>query len=148
MYNSMYTYRFLNENFGDGNSRFDNNYGSNYRSEFNWDNSGGNKGGRFGGFDNNNQGSSNLLGFNSFTNRGFKSQRSRQCNENIDKNWNKVPQDSSPNMMNGPLPVSQRVLKFGKNQLPSFNEQNGIAYPGGPPTNKLPSLFQVCSFKQ
>lgn len=47
-------------------------------------------------------------------------------------------------MINGPPPISQRGPQFGENQLPPFNEQDGNAHPGGPPTNQLPSLLQVC----
>jgi len=144
----MYTYIFLNEKFVDGNNRFDNNCGSDYRSESNWNNSEGYRSGRFEGFDNNNQGSSNHRGFNSFTNRGFKSKRKRWCIENTNENWNKVPQDSSPNIINGPLPISLQCLKIGRNQLHPFNEQNGYAHPSGPPTYQSPSLCQVCRFKQ
>lgn len=135
--------------FGDG--QFDNNYGSSeYRSGSNWNNSkGNNDSGRFGGFGNNNPKGSNYrgggsYGFNSPTNGGgFKPQRSRWSSENADENWNAAPQDSSPNMINGPPPISQGGPQFGETQVPSFNEQDGNIQPGGPPTNQLPSLLQM-----
>ncbi|XP_015374118.1 PREDICTED: transcription elongation regulator 1 isoform X1 [Diuraphis noxia] len=137
--------------FGDGNGQFDNNYGSSeYRSESNWNNGkGSNETGRFGGFGNNNpKGSSNYrggssYGFNSPTNGGFKPQRSRWSSESADDNWNGVPQDSSPNMMNGPPPISQGGPQFGDSQAPSFNEQDRNGQSGGPPANQLPSLLQM-----
>lgn len=146
---------FFNRDFGDGNNQFDNSYGSSeYRSGPNWNNSkGNNDSGRFGGFaGNNNPKGSNYrgggqYGFNSPTNGGgFKPQRSRWSSENPDENWNGVAQDSSPNMINGPPPISQGGPQFGETQVPAFNEQEGnIIQPGGPPTNQLPSLLQVCN---
>lgn len=140
----------LYREFGDGNGQFDNNYSSEYRSGSNWNNGkGNNDSGRFGGFGNNNpKGSSNYrgggsYGFNSPTNGNFKPQRSRWSSENADENWNGTPQDSSPNMMNGPPPISQGGPQFGENQMPPFNEQDGNGQPGGPPPNQLPSLLQV-----
>ncbi|VVC37261.1 Hypothetical protein CINCED_3A007955 [Cinara cedri] len=137
--------------FGDGNGQFDNNFvSSEYRSGSNWtNNKGSNDAGRFGGFSNNNpKGSSNYrgggsYGFNSPTNGGFKPQRSRWSSENADENWNVAPQDSSPNMMNGPPPTSQGVQQFGENQASPFNEQDGTGQSSAPPTNQLPSLLQM-----
>jgi len=105
--------------------------------------------GRFGGFGNNNPKGSNYrgggsYGFNSPTNGGgFKPQRNRWSSENADENWNAAPQDSSPNMINGPPPISQGGPQFGETHVPSFNEQDGNIQPGGLPTNQLPSLLQV-----
>lgn len=141
----------FNREFGDNNSQFDNNYGSvEYRNGSNWNNSkGSNDAGRFGGFGNNiPKGSSNYRGngsygdFNSPTNGGYKHQRSRWSSENADENWNGASQDLSPNMMNGPPPISQGGPQFGENQIP-FNDQDSNGQPGGPPTNQLPSLLQV-----
>jgi hypothetical protein len=148
----LYFYNLhFNREFGDGNGQFDSNYGSSeYRGEPNWNNGkGNNEAGRFGGFGNNNpKGSSNYrgsgsYGFNSPTNGSFKPQRSRWSSENSDENWNGVPQESSPNIMNGPPPISQGGPQFGESQVPPFNEQDRNGQAGGPPTNQLPSLLQV-----
>lgn len=48
--------------------------------------------------------------------------------------------------MNGPPPISQGGTQFGENQIPQFNEQDNNVQPGGPPSNQLPSLLQVCIY--
>lgn len=49
-------------------------------------------------------------------------------------------------MINGP-PPTQGGSQFGENQVPPFNEQESSGQPGGPPSNQLPSLLQVYTFK-
>jgi hypothetical protein len=146
----IFLFLFIRE-FRDGNGQFDNNYGSSeYRNGSNWNNGkGSNDAGRFGGFGSNNmKGTSNYrsgsssYGFNSPTNGGFKPQRSRWSSENQDENWSGAPQDSSPNVMNGP-PPTQGGPQFGENQVPPFNEQESSGQLGAPLSNQLPSLLQV-----